>query len=143
LDTENWYSITNREIKIAGGRSLLDYYNGSHIKALMKLYPELLLKQGKFFQSTKGWKVPGNQRKFFDAFARSQKFNPLSTKNWYSVTRNEIIRAGGCGLLQYYNGSHIKALVKLYPELMLKKENFVKLRGWPRASQRSQFQQRN
>jgi hypothetical protein len=35
-----------------------------------------------------------------------------------------IIAKGGTRILNYHNGSHIKALIKLYPELMLKKENF-------------------
>jgi len=126
LDAENWYSVAYKEIVKAGGQRLLEYYNGSHIKALVKLYPELNLKKGNFFQSKEGWKAIRNQRNFFDAFATSKKFNPLDAKNWHSVTKNEIIRAGGSSLLQYYSGSHIKALVKLYPELMLKKENFLK-----------------
>jgi len=41
LDAEKWYSIGLNEIRRAGGRSLLSYYKGSYIKALMKLYPEL------------------------------------------------------------------------------------------------------
>jgi len=74
----------------------------------------------------KQWKAPANQRIFFDEFARSKKFNPLDAENWYSVTRREIKAAGGSSLLSYYNGSHIRALVRLYPELMLKFEKFLK-----------------
>jgi len=91
---------------------------------LVKLYPELNLKLGNFVQSEE-WKAPASQRNFLDSFARSKKFNPLNAEKWYSVTRDKIIRAGGRALLFYYNGSHIKALVKLYPELMLKRSNFL------------------
>ncbi len=35
----------------------------------------------------------GNQRKFFDTFARSKKFNPLDAENWRSVSHDDIIRA--------------------------------------------------
>jgi len=120
LDAEKWYSVTCKEIVRAGGKGLLHYYNGSHIKALVKLYPELMLKKRNFLMSKMGWKDPENQRNFFDKFARSQNFNPMDAKKWYSVTYNEIIRAGGKGLLHYYNGSHLNALVKLYPKLELK-----------------------
>ncbi len=33
-----------------------------------------------------------NQRKFFDTFALSKKFNPLDAAKWYSVTRKDIIQ---------------------------------------------------
>jgi len=129
LDVENWYSITLRDIIRAGGSGLLNYYKGSHIEALVKLYPELTFNKGNFSTCKVGWKGPGwksfgNQRKFFDEFAKSQKFNPLKAENWYSVTLRDITRAGGGGLLKYYSGSHIEALMKLYPELMLNKRKF-------------------
>jgi len=42
-----------------------------------------------------------------------------------TLSCNDVKRAGGSGLLSYYNGSHIKALVRLYPKLMLKTGNFL------------------
>jgi len=130
LDAEKWYSVTSGDIKRAGGGGLLHYYTGSYIKALVKLYPELVLKKGNFLKDKKGrkkagWKTPGKQRKFFDEFARSKKFNPLDAEKWRSVTHNEIIKAGGSSLLRYHNRSHIEALIALYPELMLKKGCFL------------------
>jgi len=123
---EKWSFVSHNEILRSGGGSLLSYYNGSHIRALGKLYPEL---KENLLLFKEGWKAPENQRKFFDEFARSKKFNPMDPENWYSVTRNDIQRAGGSSLLNnYFNGSHVKALVKLYPELMLKMENFLNLR---------------
>jgi len=121
LDAENWYSVTHKEIIRAGGGGVLNYYHGSHVKALVKLYPELMLKRENFWKSRKGWKAPAYQRKFFEGFARSKKFNLLDAEKWYSITRREIKRAGGSGLLKHNNGSHIKALVKLCPELPEKK----------------------
>jgi len=136
LDAEKWYSVTHDQIVTAGGSSLLGYYNRSHIEALVKLYPELTLKHGNFLKFSRGWRAPGwkelaKQRKFFDNYAKSKNFNPLDAEKWYSVTHYQIIRAGGNSLLRYYNRSHIEALVKLYPELMLKKKNFVKLSKRP------------
>jgi len=129
LDNEHWYSVTHDEIIRAGGGRLLLYFGGSHIKALVKLYPELMLKKEKFLMSKKGWKSPPNRRNFFDEYARSKKFNPLDAEKWYSVTYHEIRKAGGGGLLYYYRGSYTKALVQLYPELMLKKKNFLNSKG--------------
>jgi len=133
LDAENWYSVNSNEIIRAGGQSLLHYYNGSYIRALEKLYPELTLKKENFLNSNEGWKVSKNQRKFFDGFARSKNFNPLDAQQWYSVTRNDIISAGGLGPLRYYNNSHIEALLKLYPELLLKRRNFLESKGGRRT----------
>jgi len=129
LDAQSWYSVTREDIIRAGGWGLLKYYEGSYIKALVKLYPELMLEKGNFFRSEKGWKALANQRKFFDEFARSKNFSPLDAEKWYSITNKEITTAGGGGLLKYYNLSHIKALVKIYPELNLKRRNFFKFEG--------------
>jgi len=139
LDAENWYSITRDEIKRAGGKGLLDRYKGSHIKALVKLYPELFLKKENFFISKVQWKVPEKGRKFFEEFAASNKFNPLETEKWYSVSRSEIIRAGGRGLLYHYKGSHFRALADLYPELTLKKEIFLSTKKWKEVKNQRKF----
>jgi len=131
LDSAKWYSTTHKEIICAkGGRAVLSYYNGSHTTALMEVYPELVLNKEKFFQS-KGimvWKTPDQRRKFFDDFAKSKQFNPLDAEKWYITTLRDITSAGGRGVLKYYEGSHVKALIKLYPELMLKHEHFFQSR---------------
>jgi len=72
--------------------------------------------------SREGCKSPANQRKFLEGFARINKFNLWDAEKWSSFNRDEIRKAGGSGLLKYNNGSHIKALMKLYPELILKKK---------------------
>jgi len=128
LDAEKWYSVNESKIRKAGGGGLLWQYNGSHIKALIELYPEIILKERDFLRSKWGWKETEKQRKFFDEFARSKNFNPLDSEKWYFVSQQEIHKAGGSGLLNYYEGSHIKALMKLYPELILKKSNFRTMR---------------
>jgi len=157
LDTEKWYSVTKKEIIRAGGSGLLKYYNGSNIEAMVKLYPELIWKKGNFFRH--------EARKFLEEFAMHSNFNPLDAEKWGSVTRREImqaggqrlvlkygshikalmklypelrlnfleiIRAGGSGLLKYYNGSHVKALMELNPELRLKKEKKLRSKGGAR-----------
>jgi len=124
LNAEKWHSIQKKEILKAGGNAVLKSNNGSHIKALIKLYPELRLKKKNFLQSVEGWKEPERQRKFFENFAISKAFDPLDAEKWYSIHKREILEAGGSGLLNYYKGSLTTALIKLYPELMLQRENF-------------------
>jgi len=48
LDAEKWYSIFKKDIINAGGRGILLYYKGSHVRALTQLYPELKLQKQKF-----------------------------------------------------------------------------------------------
>jgi len=93
------------------------------------------LKKENFLKPKYSWKEPENRRIFFDKYARSRNFNPLVAENWYSVSLNEIRQAGGRGLLDHHKGSHIKALAKLYPELILKKENFLKFKEKWNASE--------
>jgi len=133
-----WYSVTQNEMIRAGGKRLLDYYNGSHKEALVQIYPELIFKKEKFVLYEGGWIIK-SQRKFLDGFARSKNFNPLDVNKWHSVTRKEIIRAGGLGLLKRYKG-YVKALVKLYPELMLKQRDFLNSkRGWKESENHRMF----
>jgi len=77
------------------------------------------------------WKSPKKQRRFFDRFAKSKQFCPLIARNWYSITQRDIVRSGGVSILQYYKGSHVAALMTLYPELILEKGKFCK-RGRPK-----------
>jgi hypothetical protein len=103
------------QMRSKGGSGVLEHFNGSHIRALIQLYPELELKQDKFLQFRglqseefetvliflvslvplgvrSGLAKPEQQRKFFDEFAKSKNFNSMDAEKWYSVTRKEIRR---------------------------------------------------
>jgi len=125
LDAKKWYSIRVKEILRAGGAGLLNNFKGSHINALRKAYPELMLNKKLFLQSQEGWKTTARQRRFFDDFAKSKQFDPLDAEKWSSISRKEIVRAGGRGILNYYK-SHISALIKLYPEIRWKEKPFLR-----------------
>jgi len=135
LDAQKWYSITQKEILSAGGFGILYHFQGSYTAALMEVYPELMLKKENFFR----FQAPEQRRKFLDEFAKSKHFDPLDAEKWYSITKEDIIRAGGRGILNYYNELHMEALAKLYPELGLKLENFLHYQGWKLAEQRRKF----
>jgi hypothetical protein len=71
---------------------VLRYYGGSHIEALVALYPELDLKTEKFssqlghlFSSD-----PKKRRKYTDDFAKSKNFNPLDAEKWYTIKQKDI-----------------------------------------------------
>jgi len=108
-----------------GGEGILNYHEGSHITALMKIYSEINLKKEKFLHHKEiNWKDTAKQRTFFDNLAKSKQFNPLDAQKWYTITHRDVISAGGSGVLNYHKSSHISALVELYPELKLQKEKF-------------------
>ena len=93
------------------------------------------------------WLLAQSRRSFFDDFARERRFDPLIAENWYTVKQAEI-RArevhpsppllsfllsftfqGGSGVLRYYDGSYIRALMVLYPKIGLKPSGFLRTPG--------------
>jgi hypothetical protein len=127
LDAEKWYSVKQKDIKEIvcyflfclshveiptpvyfqkGGKTLLKFYEDSHIRAFQSIYPELNLKAEKFskqpgrsiFQCTcKPFLInlfPVHKgTKFFLELARSKNFDPLDAEKWYSITRRDIMEA--------------------------------------------------
>jgi hypothetical protein len=93
---------------LQGGADIVEYYGGSRFKALSAIYPELTLKQDKFFPF-KGLVYPfilrhrflfcvysidkEKRRQFLDEFAKSMNFNPLEIENWNVIARKAIISA--------------------------------------------------
>jgi hypothetical protein len=87
---------------------LLLCYKNSLKSALAKLYPGIGLRKENYFHSkgrplqwcfirvtdvSEGWKVPSQQRKFFDRFARTHNFDPLEAEKWYGITQQDILHA--------------------------------------------------
>jgi len=140
---ENWYSIKKKDILLEGGGSILNtYYNGSHIRALIDLYPELTLQKEKFVNYTDGdWSSPMKQRQFFDELALSKQFSPLDAEKWYSITQDDVVKAGGSGIRNHYNKSLITALVELYPELVIQRNlfHYSKVHNWKEPLSRRKF----
>jgi len=104
------------------------YYEGSHVRALMDLYPELNFCRHRF-QGVKGnWVEVKNRRKFFDDYAKEKCFNPLIALNWYSVKYSDLIRKKGSHrVLAYYGHSYTKALMILYPEVVFDRQSFSRM----------------
>jgi len=116
-NTEDWYNIKVADVYQRGGSSLLNnYFGGSIVKALATVYPEAHWEVWRFEQVPKGyWDELKNQRIFFDSIAK--KLNVVKSEEWYKVSREYVRHNGGASLLvNYYNGSLIKALSTVYPE---------------------------
>jgi len=64
LLSENWYSVTSRQVRDRkGGSSVLEYYNGSFTKALEQIYPNIGLDRNKFSVLPSGyWKEEANRK---------------------------------------------------------------------------------
>jgi len=129
LQPGNWYNnICYEDIcNIKGGTSILSYHKGSYTKALIDLYPELLLEERKFHGPNYGsWQHPQTRRDFFDQLAEEKGFHPSESVQWYKLLSFEVLkRKGGFRVLKYHEGSHIKALIDLYPELHLEESRFA------------------
>jgi len=126
LVAENWYKhsgFTNDKTVLA----LLHMYQGSWVKALLHVYPEIGLNTYKFRNLPKNhWANIENRRQFFDHFAVVNKFDPLVPSNWYSISKEKFLRMKlAASVLHHYRGSYVKALLELYPYSGLDSSKFI------------------
>jgi hypothetical protein len=61
---------------------------------------------------------------FLINLAHAKGFSPLDANCWYTINKSDILKHGGRGLLRKYGGSHIKAIIVLFPELQLSPNKF-------------------
>jgi len=122
---------------------MLSYYKGSHIKALVHLYPDIGIDRKKFKHAPQNyWLAAHNRRAFFDNFAKLNGFDPLVPANWHKIKYDQIRSTKhGSSVLRYYNNSHIPALLDLYPDLGLDKLKFrqVSKNYWMNVDNRLKF----
>eukprot|EP01114_Cavostelium_apophysatum_P019887 TRINITY_DN6524_c0_g1_i1.p1 TRINITY_DN6524_c0_g1~~TRINITY_DN6524_c0_g1_i1.p1 ORF type:complete len:431 (+),score=67.85 TRINITY_DN6524_c0_g1_i1:54-1346(+) len=115
IDWESWYHVQPESIVEFGGRSLLEYYGNSLIKALETVYPEHSWKTYKFDKVPSGyWKDLSHQRTFLEDVVAS-KFGIQKPDDWYRVTNQQIIDCGGSGFLAESGHSLANALSRVYP----------------------------
>ena len=106
-----------------GGSTLLNHYNGSLMKCLMKVYPEYDWKIWKFEKvPQKFWSEIKNQREFFDYLGK--KLNIMNWEDWYKVSAHLIRENGGSGLIDLY-GMH--SVTRAYPEHKWKYWKFIRV----------------
>eukprot|EP01118_Nematostelium_gracile_P008062 TRINITY_DN2649_c0_g1_i2.p1 TRINITY_DN2649_c0_g1~~TRINITY_DN2649_c0_g1_i2.p1 ORF type:complete len:817 (-),score=149.57 TRINITY_DN2649_c0_g1_i2:621-2738(-) len=99
----DWYSVTRTDIRKCGGESLLnDYYHGSLLEALTKVYPSHRWLPWKFkFGLPQGyWNLLENQRTFLNWIQQELKFS--TKEDWFKLTAMDIKQRGGSRLLLKY-----------------------------------------
>lgn len=115
---------------------LYSYYNGDVIAAVKHLFPEIRFSEGNVNTTTDSAKY----REYLELYAKVHKFDPLIPDNWYPITNKQIREFKVCSehtkekltirfqslrpVLESYDGNHIEALVKIFPEIGLRRKKF-------------------
>eukprot|EP00026_Physarum_polycephalum_P001070 Phypoly_transcript_01071.p1 GENE.Phypoly_transcript_01071~~Phypoly_transcript_01071.p1 ORF type:complete len:1197 (-),score=193.28 Phypoly_transcript_01071:69-3659(-) len=140
LIASNWYNIAHKISSAKGYKLVLDHYQGSLIRALVHIYPDIGLQIHKFEAIL--WAKASNRNFFFDYFAGLMGFDPHVKENWYSVTRDQLSKLKGLkAVLAYHKKSFIRALLSLYPNIGLDKTKFSILPAgyWSNPTNRRHF----
>jgi len=112
---EDWYHVSINDVIAQGGRKLLKQYNNSLMRALPATYPEYNWKTYKFSILPPGfWKDMKNQRQYFTDLAVSLGLK--SWEDWYKVKLPELVPPATSIITEYYGGSLVKALMRIFPE---------------------------
>ena len=100
LETEeNWNNITSKQLRLHGGRRLLDLYSLNELKSIG--YPE-----GNFINNSSINNE--NLQKFLQEL--SKKLNLQTIDDWNQLKRNQIIIHGGNKYLEKYSLKEIKTI---------------------------------
>lgn len=113
----DWYRVKAQTISDHGGLSLLRNHQGSPAALVRSTYPQYPWKDWRFSHvPSNTWSLLENQRHFVEWMAK-EILDVQHWTDWYKVTIQQIVDAGGGGLLQnHYGGSPSALLSKMYPE---------------------------
>eukprot|EP00026_Physarum_polycephalum_P001051 Phypoly_transcript_01052.p1 GENE.Phypoly_transcript_01052~~Phypoly_transcript_01052.p1 ORF type:complete len:797 (-),score=76.09 Phypoly_transcript_01052:124-2514(-) len=139
LIPENWYSQPIHRIMATKGIStVLAYHNQSVPTALLDLFPNIGLEKDKFFQQNI-WNKISHRRKFFEDYARENKFDPLIPSNWYHLPVSVFLSTKGASrVLTYHNNSLAQGLLDLFPDIGFERAKF-RHNTWTTTSNRRHF----
>eukprot|EP00026_Physarum_polycephalum_P001556 Phypoly_transcript_01558.p2 GENE.Phypoly_transcript_01558~~Phypoly_transcript_01558.p2 ORF type:complete len:464 (+),score=75.56 Phypoly_transcript_01558:1715-3106(+) len=139
LNAKSWYTITVKQIsstqkgesllkfcgkvfaKLKDGRGMRGYWSRVLATAIKRTYPNIgfTIKE---FTAAYGFK---RRRKFFEDYAKSRGFDPLEPLNWYNIPKdNFLAERGGMQVLSVYGGSVMNALLDVFPDIGLVKDEF-------------------
>jgi len=129
---EDWYKITQNEIKKYNGGGLLWHYNGSHLHMLSDNYPEYNWLPWLFEGAAPNnyWNDPVNVKRYLEWL-----FNRLGCKSesdWYSKSWKDIYENNGASLRSKYD-SFEDLLSILYPRYTFDTSKF-KVAGYSKAA---------
>ena len=112
---EDFYNITQVDMKPYGGDILLDnYFDGSMYQLFSSLYPNHSWYKWNFSQRIESsfWDNKNNQRDFMDQLGNRLEYKEINA--WYGVTKKQIQENGGLSLLNKYGGSPSKLVMAVY-----------------------------
>eukprot|EP00026_Physarum_polycephalum_P004386 Phypoly_transcript_04404.p1 GENE.Phypoly_transcript_04404~~Phypoly_transcript_04404.p1 ORF type:complete len:567 (+),score=64.08 Phypoly_transcript_04404:352-2052(+) len=132
----NWYSqrrsvlLSSPEIQ----RMIRNDARQSVSQALIDSFPEIGLESGKLWNLRRRLL---KMRHFFEKFARTNNFDPLVPRNWYSQSKSQILAAKDSHLLgSFYRDNLSKALFDSFPGIGFKRTKFWKLPLWKHPAER-------
>ncbi len=112
---KDWYSVTVNDFKENNLAGLLSYHNDSPSQTVIENYTEYDWKIFKFSICPQSFWQDSKERKIF----LEHLFKLLGytqTEDWYRASHEDFTSNGGHGLLRYYKGSHVRAIVDNYPK---------------------------
>jgi hypothetical protein len=114
---EDMYNVTTSEIAQQGGSGLLrGVHNNSLWAALKAAYPEHEWRPWRFRTAPMGfWQQRENQQWFMECLCAD--LGITTTEQRERITREDIQRYGGAGLLAEYQGSAKDVLRALFPDV--------------------------
>eukprot|EP00026_Physarum_polycephalum_P001458 Phypoly_transcript_01460.p1 GENE.Phypoly_transcript_01460~~Phypoly_transcript_01460.p1 ORF type:complete len:826 (+),score=126.37 Phypoly_transcript_01460:385-2862(+) len=120
LSAETWYSFPISDILQAKGGKLILKKLGGYFKAVHDLFPEIKFNDSLFPRSP--WLDIRQRKKFFEDYAKTNRFDPQNPTSWYKQPHARIMAAKGAyTLIGYHNYNMAKALMDLYPNIGLEK----------------------
>ena len=135
---EDWNLITQHQIQINGGRTLLHSYSMYDIKCIA--FPE---GKSKFIKSEQPkpagyWENEQNVIQFLEIL--KEKYNLQTPEDWNAVTHNQIQSNGGSSLLNIYSMYELKCIACPSGKEMFKNSNpYKSLEYWKDENNRNHF----
>eukprot|EP00026_Physarum_polycephalum_P001151 Phypoly_transcript_01152.p1 GENE.Phypoly_transcript_01152~~Phypoly_transcript_01152.p1 ORF type:complete len:1060 (-),score=94.29 Phypoly_transcript_01152:294-3473(-) len=121
LVPENWYMVEYSNFQDKKAQKVLAYHSSSIEQALVELFPNIGIDPKKFLKQT-SWNNVVRRRKFFEKYAKSNGFDPLDPKQWYTHPAKKILaKKGASSVLFYHKNSIAKALCDLFPDIGLQR----------------------
>ncbi len=118
---QDWYKVNTQKFLANKGKGLLNYYQGSFIKALIAVFPEYNLKEWKFKMISKGvWDKKQNVEEFMQEMG--DMFNLTNLEDWKKVSVKHFIALRGDYLLKKCGGLN-NLLSRLYGSFRKNKVN--------------------
>jgi len=113
---DDWYRVTERNVKQHGGDGLLTRYDYSLLGILSSLFPEHDWKPWLFGRTPKGfWDQPENRRRYMLWLGEQLGFRKI--EDWYRVTSRDFQRhRGSTPLRSRHLGSIPAVLADAFPE---------------------------